>query len=1382
MEHVKGPQADFTPGPECYSRFLEWEEECRLTLGGPLESLKQAVKANYVQIWAGKAGRMHLKSLKLTDAQKSDPEVIFSKLKEWTQPKSNELIAATTFRRLEQGNLTLSEYIDKATILCDQCNYPEDARDRLLRDAIVIGLRSKEAYYRCIDKGSALTLDEALNIARSHDDTMKQIDYTRPDLQGATAAEAHHISKKLSARQQQTSSRQQVHPKKKPCYCCGAEPSPKRSQCPAKDAMCHNCGRMGHFSKVCRSSKAKTKVHELQAEDQDEDPDQNDSYQVDDQWFYRDVHNIKTITIHSLNNPEHNTHIRPLWISRDASSQIFKIDCEVDTGAGCNILPLYKAKALFGEHLTLSPPTVSLLGYNDTPVGNLGSCYVQMYHGKKTTKVRCEVADSRGPILLGRKQALQMGYVSFPKIEMPPVQFKTETTIKTVESEPARSHSISINGKIHQLPTTKEYLLKEYADVFQGIGTLPGGDYHIQLKQGYKPVQHPPRHVAISLRPAYKAELKRLTQLGIITEVTTYTEWVNSIVPVKKSDGSLRLCLDPKDLNENIEGNQHYTRTIDDILPDLAEAKFMTLLDAKSGYWHVPLNKKSSFLTTFNTPWGKYRWLRLPFGLKVSGDEFQSRLDRTLRKLPNSTGIADDVLTFGKDICEHDAAVIRLLETARNSKLTFNEKKFVFRSEECPFFGGILTPEGYRADPKKIEAITKMEPPKDIATMQSFLGLVNYLNRFSPVLASLTAPLRILCKKDNIFSWESSQQAAFDAIKEEISRVPSLAYFDKNKTSVIQSDASMKGLGATLLQDGRPVVYASRSLTTAEQNYSNIERELLGVVFAVERFHRYIYGYRVKVQTDHKPLESIWKKPIAASSPRLQRLLLRLSQYNISIEYLKGKENVIADALSRVHPLPNDEEPQEDIIPVHLLTEDVPADSTSMNSFRRETSKDTVSGLLMRAVAEGWPDSKKDCHPLITDYWNYRDEISAENGLLFKGHRLIVPETLRNRILQTIHEGHFGIEKMQLRARESVFWPKITADVLQMAQGCCTCQTHSRSQKETLLQHEVPCGPWEKVCVDFFEFRSMQYLIVADYYSRFPVIRPATTTTTKATINILKQIFCEYDIPRILMSDNGPQFSSQEFKTFASEYKFKHITSSPRYPQSNGMIERMIQTIKQCMTRCHAAGEDPHIAMLVYRATPLTNSIPSPAELLNGRPYRALLPRKTEALRSDHQDIRERMILDKQRTAEHYNQDAKDLRPLHQHQRVVVQMNPNEPRWTPSTVTRIPNADQPRSYQVETDDGQTVRRNRRHIKPAEHDPGSMATSNPASACAPIQTDVQPEVDVNPPMMTKPSMMTNPPMMTKPSMMTNPPMMTTPAETRTRPKRETKKPERLIENF
>ena len=228
-----------------------------------------------------------------------------------------------------------------------------------------------------------------------------------------------------------------------------------------------------------------------------------------------------------------------------------------------------------------------------------------------------------------------------------------------------------------------------------------------------------------------------------------------------------------------------------------------------------------------------------------------------LRSVPNSVAIADDILCHGNEETTHDTAVITLLETARANNLTFNPNKFVFKSQDCAFFGGQLTPLGYKIDPKKVQAISEMKPPENLQYLQSFLGLVDYLNRFSPTLADLTVPLRALCKKDTLFTWESSQEAAFEAIKKEITSAPVLAYFDQSKTSTIQSDASKKGLGAVLLQDNKPVIYASRALTETKQRYSNIERDLLSVVFALERFHHYIYGYTATVQTDHKPLVGV---------------------------------------------------------------------------------------------------------------------------------------------------------------------------------------------------------------------------------------------------------------------------------------------------------------------------------------------------------------------------------------------------------------------------------------------------------------------------------------------------------------------------------------------
>ena len=209
----------------------------------------------------------------------------------------------------------------------------------------------------------------------------------------------------------------------------------------------------------------------------------------------------------------------------------------------------------------------------------------------------------------------------------------------------------------------------------------------------------------------YKAELDRLVKEGIITEVHEHTEWINSIVPVMKEDGSLRLCLDPKDLNKAIKRNQWYARTLDDILPELAQFKYFTVKDVTSRFWHVCL------LTTFNTPWGEYRWLRMPFGLKVSGHVFQERLDRVIRLVPGLLGIADDIVIHGATENTHDGTVLVLCKTARLNNLSLNSKKMQFKSTDCRFFRLRLTPDGIKVDPKKIEAIIQMDLPQNVANL-----------------------------------------------------------------------------------------------------------------------------------------------------------------------------------------------------------------------------------------------------------------------------------------------------------------------------------------------------------------------------------------------------------------------------------------------------------------------------------------------------------------------------------------------------------------------------------------------------------------------------------------------------------------------------------------
>ena len=362
-----------------------------------------------------------------------------------------------------------------------------------------------------------------------------------------------------------------------------------------------------------------------------------------------------------------------------------------------------------------------------------------------------------------------------------------------------------------------------------------------------------------------------------------YTPWVNSTVVTRKPNDTIRLCLAARDLNKAIRRTPYHVRTIDDVIPKVSGASHFSILGARSGFWQVELNDESSELCTFSTPWGTYRWKRLPFGLSCSGDMFKEKMDNVFGNLDGLSGIANDTFVYFKNEAERDRHILNVLDTARENNIRFNPDKFQFKVHQTSFFGFTWTPDGLRADDHKMKAVRDMPSPQNVAELQTFMRMVNYLNRFSPIMAETpwSQPLRQLMKKDTPFVWQPEHHRAFQSLKQIITEAPVLAYYDPEKDNVIQSDASLKGIGYVLMPDGKPVCYANRSLSDTESRYSNIERELLADCWSLERFSHYFFGKQVVVETDHKPLESRWKKSIPSASPRLQRLLLKLSKFNV---------------------------------------------------------------------------------------------------------------------------------------------------------------------------------------------------------------------------------------------------------------------------------------------------------------------------------------------------------------------------------------------------------------------------------------------------------------------------------------------------------------------
>ena len=534
---------------------------------------------------------------------------------------------------------------------------------------------------------------------------------------------------------------------------------------------------------------------------------------------------------------------------------------------------------------------------------------------------------------------------------------------------------------------------------------------------------------------------------------------------------------------------------------------------------------------------------------------------------------------------------------------------------------------------------------------------------------------------------------------------PVLKYYSLTEEVTLQCDASEKGLGATLLQNSQPVAFASRALTHTEQRYAQIEKECLSIVFGCEKFRQYLLGRDcIHVQTDHKPLEVIFKKPLLSAPQRLQRMLLKLQSYNLDVHYKKGSEMYIADLLSRAS-LPNTDTAKTDfdIFSTELesinLAEYLRISDTRLHQIQRLTASDSQLQTLRETIITGWPNAK-DLAPLnIREFWTIREELTIQNGIIYKGHRVVIPKEMRKEILGRIHSSHLGAESCLRKARDIVYWPHMNTDVKEEVGKCAVCNEFSDSQqKEPLMSHEIPSRPWSKLGIDICTVSKKDYLVTVDYYSDYWEVDRLHTTTTAAVVKKLKAHFSRFGRPDIIVSDNGPQLVSDEFSRFAAEWEFAHVTTSPYHSASNGKAESAVKIVKKLIKKAEKDGTDIYKAILDWHNTPTSGMDSSPVQRLMSRRTQTLIPTSEKLLQPElTHDVVEKIKRKKQQMKQQYDQHAKRLPPLEIGEPVYVKPTPqdNSQVWKQGiAVEKL----SPRSYNVAMD-GKVYRRNRVHLKP-----------------------------------------------------------------------------------
>jgi hypothetical protein len=1070
--------------------------------------------------------------------------------------------------------------------------------------------------------------------------------------------------------------KQQFSSKEIDCKFCGNKHERNKESCPACGKECRKCSRKKHFASKCLAKKGASSS------------------------------SIGEVTAFAITGKDKIT--KTLTVKPSG----LKVTFLIDTGASINILPIKEYVRLTGDKdgsRLDKTSTTTIRTYGGKTWTSQGRTELAVVVGTNVHNIPIIVVNLNAMPLLSLKTSEVLGLVQIMDCDRVTTASRLQGQISDARSRPSLEQKVRIGQGINGL--TKDEMLRRYADVFDGLGELEG-EYHIQMDPHIKPVVNPPRPVPVAIREELKNKLDEMEKMGIIKKVTKPTKWVSSLM-LKREPNKLRICLDPRHLNEGIMREHYPMPTVEEVTTRLKNAKVFSVVDARFGFWQVKLDEESSELTTFNTPFGRYCWKRMPFGINSAPEIFQRRMHEFAEGLEGVEVIADDFLIYGcgesVETAEinHDENMIKMLEKARKVNLKMNPDKLRYKLKEAKFIGHILTSEGIKVDPSKVEAIEKMPIPEDVTAVKRFLGMVQYLGKFLSKLSDMTKPLRKLTEDEAEWNWTKECQAAFEKTKSTIAKAPLLSYYDVKKEVTIQCDASESGLGGVLLQEGRPVFFTSRAMTQTEQRYAQIEKEMLAIVHSCMKFEQFIYGRdKITVESDHKPLEVIFKKPIADSPKRLQRMLLYLQKFSLSVTYKKGSELYIADTLSRAflketgeHKLKDDVFAMEEldfIKEMELVNTigDIPNSKRRMEEIRTATRKDPVMIKLLKTIQRGWRESKKETDKEIQPYFDVRAELSCEDGLILKGERIVIPMMERRTVMNNLHISHLGREGTLTKAREYVYWPKMNEQIKQMISVCDVCnRVRSQQQKEPLQLQEVPSRAWAVVSSDLFELNNRIYIIVVDHYSNFFEYELLSAATSGLVIRAMKQMFARYGIPEKMITDNGTQYVSDEFKKFSKEYGFDHSTTSPRFPQANGKAERAVGVCKQLMQKSLIAKSDFYVALLDFRNTPQAEIGLSPAQRMFGRRTRSLIPAVSKKFEQQQlPNVKQRIESSRAKQKQYFDEGSKELPELKVGDTVRMRL-PGQKTWSKGTVVKKAGV---RSFVVRVN-GKNYRRNRRQI-------------------------------------------------------------------------------------
>ena len=1185
-------------------------------------------------------------------------------------PKPSVIMRRFRFNTcVRQQGESITSFVTRLRDLASHCEYSASAKE-LIRDRLVCGIRD-DALQRSLLAVAGLTFEKAFERALLHESAVQNARMLN------APADVHRTP--LEPRSTPSEGRQQAE-----CYRCGGSHAAK--DCRFRDSVCNYCHKKGHIQRVCRSRLQQRPQSEAAQCPQQQQPSRKSSSQQ------RRTHRLDG----DLTSPNASTSSTP-WPPPDATVMMgmdynmftvgsdrvapftamlevngVPLGMEVDTGAALSLISAATYAQLWpaGNSPQLRKPSIRLRTYTGEELQLVGEAVVRVQYQNQQEELNLVVVKGSGPSLLGRDwlQKIRLNWAE-------------------VRSLKAAS-------------TTLEQVLVKHSGLFKDeLGTIKVVTAKFHVDPNAKPHFFRPRPVPYALRSRVDQALEKLETAGIVESVR-FSERAAPIVPVVKRDGTIRICGDYKlTVNQASQVDTYPLPLVDSLFASLAGGKSFTKLDLAHAYNQLQLDEDSRKYVTINTHKGLFQYTRLPFGVASAPAIFQRTMESILRGLPHVCVYLDDILVTGESDAAHIHNLTAVLDRLESAGIRLKREKCAFMLPKVEYLGHTITARGLQPQATKVRAIADASPPVSVSQLKAFLGMLNYYSRFLPDLATLLAPLYTLLQSARKWSWEEPQQRAFNEAKKLLTTSTLLTHFDPKKPVILSCDASPYGVGAVLshqMDDGteQPICFASRTLSAAERNYAQLDKEALAIIFGVKRFHQYLYGRKFNIYSDHKPLQYLLGETRgipAMASARVQRWALTLSAYDYTITYKAGAKLANADALSRL-PLP--EQPSDVPIPgdMVLVFETLNTSLVHAAQIRSWVDKDPLLARVRENVRHGWQTTTEAA---MGPYQLRKHELSMQDGCLLWGSRVVVPPQGRGMVTRLLHEGHPGICRMKRLARGYVWWPGMDGELEQVVKRCSQCQENQKlPPRAPMHPWEWPERPWARIHIDYAgPIRGKMLLVVVDAHSKWVEAVTVSSATSQVTIEKLRHMFATHGLPEVLVSDNGTPFTSAEFSTFMEANGIRHLRSAPYHPASNGLAERAVQTLKSAIRKSDGGVSLEAVIsqyLFQYRLTPHSTTGVSPAELLMNRRPRCRL----DLLRPDVSGrVRQKQEQQKANHDQHIHARNFKVGDL-----VSVKNQGTGAKWLPGVIETMSS---PEQGTIQLEDGRVIRRHVDHLRHRE---------------------------------------------------------------------------------